>query len=88
MKPRAEQLLRKADLRLPNHQSVWANLGHAFALQGEHAEADKALWRAIQLDPDSDVAREINDFKPPSPKEGHPLSDECWPCGLQNQPNT
>ena len=56
---RAEQLLRKADLLTPNDQSTLANLGHALAVQGKTAQADKTLLRAIRLAPHSAVVKQI-----------------------------
>ncbi len=56
---RAELLLRNADKLMPNNQSVWLNLGKALREQGKLAEADQALLRAIQIDPNTEMARTI-----------------------------
>src|ERR1035437_190297 len=61
---RAERLLRKADLLMPNDQCVWTNLGRARSLQGKHAKADAALRHAVDIDPDAGVVALITDFYP------------------------
>ena len=56
---RAEHMLRRADRLMPHNQSVWLNLGKAFAQQGRLAEADQALLRAIKINPGTEMAKLI-----------------------------
>jgi len=54
---RAEHLLRKALIQLPDEQSVWHNLGRALEAQGKLAEADQAFHRSIQIEPGTQTAK-------------------------------
>lgn len=54
----ARSLLSRAVERLPGDADLWATLGDARAVLGDPAGARQAYERALQLNPDSQVAKE------------------------------
>ncbi len=54
---RAVQAFRRAVALLPNTPRAWGNLGLALALKGEYEDAEAALQKALEIQPDYEPAR-------------------------------